>query len=329
MSDGHGSRQRTRTKVCSNAVDPPSDDADRVPLARPVLYTEPLAPNTNTAVFYYVFGATCQPDFFGSRTVESQTILKTLACGGTWNEARFLLEKKHGLFDVKQQKANLVGSYFQGLFWKDGLTNWRTEAQPVPRDHIMHHHDRIIVLRKPLLRGMLPYVPDRFKPEMETLERSLVDPREREREERVGRFLDQLNSKLDVRQDLTEEEKIERIMEKMEDRNSVETLKDRLLHKFKRSRYGAFHPSDIELDPSIVNPPPAHYMCHRCLRRGHWKNMCPTLNDLSFVQRATPKLPSGIPKSMLREAQTDEERRGAMLADDGRLVVMKTYASLV
>ena len=297
------------------------------PFERPVLYTAPYPENTDTSVFCYVFGSNCQPDFFGSRCLEASAVMKTLKCGLSWDEARFLLEKKHGLFDVKQRKANLVGTFFHGLLWTEGLKDWRREAQPVPRDHIMTHRDRVIVVRRPLLRGLQPYVPPRFRPEMEQMDRETLTQEEKNKEERIIRFFDRMKTGTAFLEHMTEEEKIERIMGQMEDQSSVDALRDRLLQRHKRSRYGQFHPSDLELQPSLLQPPPPTYLCHRCGQRGHWRYLCPTLSGSRVVPVSVPKLPSGIPKTMLREAQSDEERRNAMMTDDGRLVVMKLYTS--
>lgn len=294
-------------------------EKDTVERVRPVLHTEPYPENTDTAVFYYVFGSQCQSDFFGSRWAERETVVKTLPCGLPWEEARFLLEKKHGLFEVKQRKANLVGSFLQGLLWTEGMKNWRVEARPVPRDHVMTHRDRVIVVRKPMVRGLQPYVPPRFRPEMEQLDRETLPLEEKSREEGILRFFEKMKSDTGFQETMTEEEKIERIMGQMESRSSVDALRDRMLQRHKRSKYGQVHPADLESQPSLQEPPPSYYVCHRCGQSGHWKNQCTG----GLHSASQPKLPSGIPKSMLREAATEEERQRAMMTEDGRLVVMK------
>jgi hypothetical protein len=290
---------------------------------RAKLYTDPYPANTDRDVFQYVFGANCALDFFGSQFVDVKTILKTMQSGISWDEARFMIERKHGAFSVAQKKANLIGSYIHGYFWTQGTTNWRKDAKPIPRDHVMLYTDRVIVIRKPLRQTMAAYVPERFRAEMKVQENELQTEEERQREERINKFFEQMKSHMNFKEDMTEEEKIELLIEKTKDQDSINALRERILNKNKRSYQAQFHPSDIEADPSLVKPPPDNYVCHRCMKRGHWKHMCPTRHDISFTPVSQPKVPSGIPKTMLREARTDDERKQAMLTDDGRLVVMK------
>ena len=72
--------------------------------------------------------------------------------------------------------------------------------------------------------------------------------------------------------------------------------------------------------------PPYHYICHRCGERGHWKDECPTLNDANFVPLTETRPSTGIPKSFLRPAKTEEEKKNAMVDRDGNLVVYKNFA---
>ena len=280
--------------------------------------------NTDNNVFYYAFGVQCDVDFFGCRYIDSQRVLNTMKTGILWEEARYLIEKKHHCFDVRQKKANLQGSYIQGFFWKPNMKNWRRDATLVPRDHLMSHSDCLILVRKPLPPHILPYVPNSHKSEVEKEERQLMSEEERKREERINAIFEHMKTELKFTDDMTEEEKIDLIVKNTEDRESIELLRTRTLGKNKFFKIGGqFHPADIESDPSIVRPPPRGYVCHRCLSRGHWKHLCPTLMDINFVPQTVRKLPSGIPKTMLREAKTDDERRQAMVTDDGQLVVMK------
>ena len=110
---------------------------------------------------------------------------------------------------------------------------------------------------------------------------------------------------------------------------SFEQLKDKLLNKNRRLNVNLnVHPSDLEADVSKIKPPPPNYVCHRCGNPGHWKHLCKTLNDINFILVTIPRVPTGIPKTLLREAKTDEERKHAMVTDDGRLVIMKQTSKL-
>jgi hypothetical protein len=293
------------------------------------LMSDTYKSNTNENVFYYTFGVQCDIDFFGCRYIDSQKTMNTMKTGIFWEEARYLIEKKHHCFDVRQKKANLQGSYIQGFFWKPNMKNWRREATIVPRDHLLTHSDCLILVRKPLPAHMLPYVPNSYKSEVEKEERQLMPEGERKREERINAIFEHMKTELKFTDDMTEEEKIDLIVKNTEDRESIELLRTRTLGKNKPFKIGGqFHPSDIESDPSIVRPPPRGYICHRCSNRGHWKHLCPTLTDINFVPQTVHKLPSGIPKTMLREATTDDERRQAMVTEDGQLVVMKYIVAL-
>ncbi len=67
-------------------------------------------------------------------------------------------------------------------------------------------------------------------------------------------------------------------------------------------------------------PVPEYYICHRCNQPGHFINNCPMKFDSTIIKRQNT---TGIPKSMLRLAETDEEKRTAMIDNDGNLVVYK------
>lgn len=307
----------------------PLEDPEKKIKERPQLYTEPLPLNTDVNVFQYVFGSSCSLDFFGSRYVDHTLIIKTMRCGITWEEARFLIEKKHGLFDVKQRKANLVGSYIQGFLWDSNMKNWRKEAKLIPKDRIMQYTDQVIVILKPIPHGLSAYVPEKYRPEVEVMQRDLMTDSEKKREEDIHKFIDYLKSSTKIKETMTEDEKIGAIMDQMDSQLSLDQLKEKLLQKNRRSKnIQQFHPSDMESNPTMIKPPPDHYVCHRCGKRGHWKNMCKTLTDANFVPVTQTRVPTGIPKTLLREATTDEERKSAMIADDGKLVVMITNVSI-
>jgi hypothetical protein len=290
---------------------------------REILYHEPHPVNTDPTCFQYVFGSSCSVNFFGSPHVEFKHCIKTIQCGIPWEEARFLIEKRHGLFDVRQKKANLNGSYIQGFLWNPLFKNWRLEAKPIPKEYLMKFTDRVIVIIKPLPRGISAYVPEKYKADIEVKQSELMTSEEKKREENIHKFIDYLKS-TKLREATTEEEKINALVEQTESLMSFEQLKDKLLNKNRRLKVNLnVHPSDLEADVSNIKPPPPNYVCHRCGNPGHWKHLCKTLNDINFVPVTIPRVPTGIPKTLLREAKTDEERKHAMVTEDGKFVVMK------
>ena len=307
----------------------PSEDPEKKIKERPPLYTEPLPLNTDVHVFQYVFGSSCSLDFFGSRFIDHTLIIKTMKCSVMWEEARFLIEKRHGFFDLKQRKANLVGSYIQGFLWEPHFKNWRKEAKLIPKDYVMKYTDQVIVIVKPIPHGFSAYVPEKYRPEVDVMQRDFMTDSEKKREENIHKFIDYLKSSKKIKEDMTEEEKIKAIMDQMDSQLSLDQLKEKLLQKARRLKnVQHFHPSDIQSDPTVIRPPPENYVCHRCGKRGHWKHMCRTLNDINFVPVTQTRVPTGIPKTLLREAKTDKERESAMVTDDGKFVVMVTNSSI-
>ena len=62
-----------------------------------------------------------------------------------------------------------------------------------------------------------------------------------------------------------------------------------------------------------MGQPPPNYVCFRCNKPGHFIQACPTNGDPKFDKAVKPKLPVGIPKSMLkRVGQAPEGEDGAM-----------------
>jgi len=67
-------------------------------------------------------------------------------------------------------------------------------------------------------------------------------------------------------------------------------------------------------------PPPAHYICNRCEKPGHWKKDCPTIGDVAFDQK---KFSVGIPVSrtkIISEEDAAASSEGVRRLPDGRLV---------
>jgi len=321
-------RQRQRR---ATGGDP--DDAAHPPL-RPILYTEPLPLNTNPQVFQYVFGSQCAADFFGSRYVPAEEVIKTMPCHMPWEEARFLLEKKHGLFDIRQRKANLAGAYIRGFLWQPHFRDWRQEVgltwasrfrktnlslQTIPKTRTMLPTDRVIVVVEPLPPGAGLYVPERFRTDGVALQRAVLSDDQRRKEEEINNWYEFLKTRpTSSNPNATEEDKINAIMRAQEVNQALDEQRNRQLRRLQKGRpWLPCHPTDAEAPSSA----PPGSICHACGRAGHWKSQCPSARQ--------PQRTTGIPRSLLRDAQTDEERRTAMLTEDGRRVVQITDASLV
>lgn len=64
--------------------------------------------------------------------------------------------------------------------------------------------------------------------------------------------------------------------------------------------------------------------CKACGEAGHIPRTCPKMiSDPSFVPLNRRRPPTGIPKSMLREAKTEDEIRSAWITAEGKYVVKK------
>lgn len=71
-------------------------------------------------------------------------------------------------------------------------------------------------------------------------------------------------------------------------------------------------------------PPGAGYVCHRCGKKGHWIQDCPTNDMPDWQNKPKLKRTTGIPRSMLKtiENPTDEQRAaGVMITADGDFVI--------
>ncbi|KAJ2074313.1 Retinoblastoma-binding protein, partial [Coemansia sp. S155-1] len=90
-------------------------------------------------------------------------------------------------------------------------------------------------------------------------------------------------------------------------------------------RPGGPRPRPYQMRPENQGPPPAHYICHRCGKPGHWIYSCPSLGQpgdgtgkpaAHRVKRTT-----GIPKAFLQKVDNIEDVGNALVTTDGTLVV--------
>ncbi|KAI9725598.1 MAG: hypothetical protein M1828_003086 [Chrysothrix sp. TS-e1954] len=104
----------------------------------------------------------------------------------------------------------------------------------------------------------------------------------------------------------TEQQKIEAMMRAGSDQWELE--KQRMADQTQFYRPGGLRkPKDV---PN--HPPPDTYKCHRCLKRGHWIQECPTNNDPAWDNQPRVKRSTGIPNSRLQKIDAS-----ALDAEDG------------
>jgi len=100
----------------------------------------------------------------------------------------------------------------------------------------------------------------------------------------------------------------------------TEEEKIMMLMKFANASAAAGQQHASEIQEKVVYLPAPAYECAYCRAKGeHYIADCP--RKLQGLQPR--RQPKGIPKTMLREAQTDEEKVDAFLTDDGKLLVLK------
>lgn len=85
--------------------------------------------------------------------------------------------------------------------------------------------------------------------------------------------------------------------------------------------------------PSSYNPPPRQtdsrplppgYICHRCNKKGHWIQDCPTNDDREYDNRPRVKRTTGIPRSFLKAVEVTNDgpiAKGVMVTPEGGFVV--------
>jgi hypothetical protein len=343
-------------------------------------------------VFEYVFGSSCEAGYFGLYGKKSSQVIKTMEANISWENARFLIEFKHKLFDIKKIKSGMSGSYIHGYLWEPWMTDWRKQASSIPKDKIINCKDKIIVIRKPLPPHVMPYVPPNMKSFVEIQERQLMTLEEKKIDDLIQKQMQDLKkaNQLVFSSEMSDEEKLNVLVEHPYQSINPQLNHNNLLNNWnnKGKNYSHYHMSDsinnikprriisqfitvprpqdqskintnnMMLIPRIsklqtnsendqkmnnhhFNPypqykmsnldfsaPPNDYICHRCEKKGHWKKFCPTLEDPNFVPLDKKRVPSGIPKSKLKIAETKEELDRAMITEDGKFVVFKEDTSV-
>jgi hypothetical protein len=293
----------------------------------------------NKDKFLYTFGT--YSEGFGKPSWNLSHIF-VMDANLTWEDARYLIEKKNGVFNLRNTKQNIVGTYFEGYLWLPEYTNWKKQATLLARNHMMKNHDLLIIVRKPLDPGTPNYIPPRFRA-LEEKEQNATHPAPKTLFPSATNYISHsptitttattpttyiphsTTTLHTFQSNMTEEEKIDHLMSQTLLCTKKIASAQTLAPSCKKIKTSQFHASDIAREPTLLKPPPAYYTCHRCGIGGHWKHLCPTLNDHTFVPLTYYQPPVGIPRSMLREARKDEDLTFAMRTEDGRYVVRQQY----
>lgn len=213
----------------------------------------------------------------------------TINLPDTWEHVRYLLEKKQGCHCEKSKTSFIVG-------WRHsrGQTREFYLSQPyLPKDEICRDRDAFVISLQPMHIGQQPYVPQKFLNLLKCESKHIEKLEDENKDEQVS-----------------EDERVGSMMNEAQ-QIAVPKTYSRDFNK----QY--LHPSEP------TPPPPYYYICHRCGQRGHWKVECPTWADFSFVPVKELRPATGIPQSLLRLAETEEEKKSAMVDKDGNLVVYK------
>ena len=207
-----------------------------------------------------------------------------------WEEVRYRLETKYHLQKAgsRDRHKHADGFLVGWLYQKGKNSAWYRAQNPLPSNHTCRHEQCLILARKPMQREQRPYVPVRFRPASH-----------------VSAFLPSLSESAggpQFRDDMTEEEKIQLVILDAAKQNPRQPFRDRRLPV-----YASCHPSELSNDPL-----PSGQVCRRCGGTGHLQQSCPN---------GPKKVPTGIPRMFLRPAKTEEEKKDAMQAATGELVV--------
>ena len=227
-----------------------------------------------------------------------------------WEDVRYRLEKRHGLHTSRSsgghRHSHYGEGYFVGWLYAPALTSDQYRTLPIlPSTYVCCPEDRVVVACLPLAHDQRPYVPVRYRAGQRQVQEVEVIP--------------VAPNALVFRPDMTEEEKLKCLVETVNYETSVASNMQQAFRQSQKRRFER-HASDGKV---AARPPPPSYICHRCQNPGHWKNECPSLTDPNYIPPRVFKPPTGIPKTMLRTAQSEQEKQLAMRTSTGELVIPK------
>lgn len=214
---------------------------------------------------------------------------KKVAANQEWEMACYQIEKGLGFHNkMRQHKENVVNTQVVAYFYQDWLDSGKQHRQCecVPHDYVLQDGDKLILFRQALPRNVPLHIPRQIRQQQEAVDDLL------ERANREQKW-----------QELSEDDRIADML-------TLDSKKTNFSGVSVRSQKGS----------SIQGIPPPSYICHRCMKPGHFKQQCPTLEDASFVPMDRRRRTTGIPSSMLRKAKPDEYG-WAWIHSDGSLMV--------
>jgi len=261
--------------------------------------------------FYYCMGS--QVSISKGRWASKQEWVQSMQELDTWENVRYLLEKKMGLHNrATKNGRELSGSFLVGhRFVDEDTSSYFSRQELLPNDAIQHG-DCIVLFRKPMKADMghKAYVPMKYRKQAQEVE-EVVGPTEQAHE---VKFTD----------DMTEEQKIALLMQQSSWGGGTPfTGKRKRVAGGPLNIHPSMLPQDLHDDDDTGPIPPPHYICHRCNESGHYIMYCPTLQDKDFIGYNRRQMPHGIPKSSLRMAVTEDERKGAMIDGEGKFWIKK------
>jgi hypothetical protein len=212
----------------------------------------------------------------------------SLASEDTWENIRYLIEQKHHMHGASSRnKPNKEKAYIKGFY----VDNRDNETDPIQDDDILELGTRIVVIRAPLPLDYKPFVPPKYRKDNE--QPTKISP------------------------DMTEDEKIRVVVGQAGEYIKKHPQRS---HKFENHQSAKRHYTNAH-PTGMIRP---NYVCRYCgAKASHYFRQCPKRNDDNFRPLYKRKLPTGVPMSYFRRAQTEEERERAYITENGIFLVYK------
>jgi len=232
----------------------------------------------------------------------------------TWDEVRYDLEKKHGLHEkgsAHRRHGGAGDSYFVGWVYNPKLLHLEQyrSMEPLKSSHLCKSGDALMLARLPMRPGQKAYVPARIRVQQEMLRNSIAENSAFNITPSVPKSSGPIFT-----DDMTEEEKLKALLDHSDQQSAVS----------KRAHAGTRHidrPASHHPSEQTNRAPPPFYVCHRCGGTGHWKQECPSLDNPDYIPVRILRAPTGIPRTFLKKAETEEEKAAAMKTATGDLVI--------
>lgn len=175
----------------------------------------------------------------------------------------------------------------------EGYYDFNLDREPLRRDEIIHPTDSLIIFRKPLIRNdMKPYTPQKYRPLTTFNEILPTNPCDN----------------------------IDQFIEESKNAYTIFLIGGGTDNDKKRKRINEQHASELK----IQEIPPQWYTCYCCGMKGHhYRRDCPKNAEDDFIPINHRGVPHGIPKTKLREAVTEDEKKRAYIDETGKYVLWR------